>query len=84
MPKPRTNAGWLVATLMVIAFPVGYMGAYYAMLEPEPKLKLAYDPFDYYAADYVPVYRADGERIGRFFWLAHRLDRRFRPSHWGD
>ena len=76
MPRPRTNAGWLAVILVavVVLLPVGYMGAYYGMLQP---LQIAF-------GNPLPVYRSDSERVRIALAPAHQLDRLIRPSYWGE
>ena len=74
MPKPRTNAGWpAVILIAVVALPVGYMGAYYAMVE---RVFLEYGS--------TPNYRVEGDAISVLFEPAHWVDRNVRPSYWDE
>ena len=77
MTKPRTNAGWLAVMLLVIVLlPVGYMGAYYSLVDPQTYLRIGLPSVTY------AEYRIGGDASKVLFWPAHQCDRAIRPNYW--
>lgn len=81
MARPRPNAGFFAAILVVIVLlSAAYMGIYYAMLlrviaerqedgtwRPEPRYRMNGE---------------NGEKVEKLLTPAHRLDRIIRPNFW--
>lgn len=87
MPAPR-EIGWgmpaaMTAVLLVLLF--GYLGAYYALLEPS----VGFGEFEstvpgvvVLALERHPSYRLNWPIVAAFFSPAHQLDRQLRPGYW--
>ena len=70
--RVSTSTGWIIATLVVVAFlTVSYIGAYYALVQRGGSS---------FGGPFV-TYRVDGLRT--IFGPAHWLDRKIRPDYWG-
>ena len=69
-----------VALASLLLLTAAYFGAYYAMLSDEVAFEMDGDDSYFLAGETWPVYRVDG--VDGFFWPAHQIDRRIRPSRW--
>ena len=65
----------VIVTAVVLA--AGYLGAYYGLVERGL-------PYSFRAVYFPAEYRTGGAAAETFFWPAHQLDRRIRPSYWGE
>ena len=81
MTRPRPNAGIFATILLLVLLPAGYLGAYYAMVEPYPVPAATLNEVTYVYVSHS--YRFGGEFSRRFFAPAHYLDKHvFRRDKW--
>lgn len=80
MSAQAKNVGWLAGLslgALLLLFPVGYMGAFYGLVERGL-------PYSWHALEPTAEYRIAGEAAEKFFWPANQIDRRIRTEFWSD
>ncbi len=81
MSKPRSKPGILGAVLLVALLLLGYMGVYYAIVEPHPAPAATLNEVTYVYVGHS--YRFGGEFSRCLFAPAHYLDKHvFRRDKW--
>jgi hypothetical protein len=86
MERSRDDRTWkthlpvLLIALVLIAFPVLYVGSYYALVERDPlaTFQFAGSTEEYYDAKYAVA----DETAQTFFRAMHLFDVWLRPEHW--
>lgn len=68
--------------LLLVALPLLYFGAYYALLNGRVEVGTMEDTDFIVWEDDTPSYRQEGEMLESFFHLANEVDKRLRPGEW--